>query len=209
MQSLDDAGNVVKPGYRGEHDVNPESKTETYAAARFHIQAHRGLVEDEKVGPDHQGGDQDDLLVVPLGIGAHLLGRIEVELVDQLVPVDLVEVAMDAPEQRQGLRSGQRRPQVRLAGHEGHATVRLDGLAVTVETEDRPAALGRLAQPEEKADRGRLARPIGPEITDDLALGNFEVEVIECHDLAVALCEAFGAYGRVRHLQASSAGLYN
>jgi glucose-6-phosphate 1-dehydrogenase len=35
--SLDDAGNVVKPGYRGEHDVAPESKTETYAAARFHI----------------------------------------------------------------------------------------------------------------------------------------------------------------------------
>ena len=35
--SLDDAGNVVKPGYRGEHDVNPESKTETYAAARLHI----------------------------------------------------------------------------------------------------------------------------------------------------------------------------
>ena len=35
--SVDDAGNVVKPGYRGEHDVNPESKTETYAAARLHI----------------------------------------------------------------------------------------------------------------------------------------------------------------------------
>ncbi len=28
---------MVKPGYRGEKDVNPESKTETYAAARFHI----------------------------------------------------------------------------------------------------------------------------------------------------------------------------
>ena len=35
--SLDDAGNVVKPGYRGEHDVAPDSKTETYAAARLHI----------------------------------------------------------------------------------------------------------------------------------------------------------------------------
>jgi glucose-6-phosphate 1-dehydrogenase len=35
--SLDDQGNVIKPGYRQEHDVNPESKTETYAAARFHI----------------------------------------------------------------------------------------------------------------------------------------------------------------------------
>src|ERR1043165_5277920 len=34
---LDDAGKVVKPGYRQEKDVNPESKTETYAAARLHI----------------------------------------------------------------------------------------------------------------------------------------------------------------------------
>ena len=34
---LDDAGKVVKPGYRQEKDVNPASKTETYAAARLHI----------------------------------------------------------------------------------------------------------------------------------------------------------------------------
>lgn len=34
---LDDKGNVVKPGYRQEKDVNPESKTETYTAARFCI----------------------------------------------------------------------------------------------------------------------------------------------------------------------------
>jgi glucose-6-phosphate 1-dehydrogenase len=33
----DDKGKVIKPGYRGEKDVNPESKTETYAAARLHI----------------------------------------------------------------------------------------------------------------------------------------------------------------------------
>ncbi len=34
---LDDKGQIVKPGYRQEKDVNPESKTETYAAARYHI----------------------------------------------------------------------------------------------------------------------------------------------------------------------------
>ncbi|HEV2919376.1 MAG TPA: glucose-6-phosphate dehydrogenase, partial [Actinomycetota bacterium] len=34
---LDDAGTVVKPGYRQEKDVAPESKTETFAAARLHI----------------------------------------------------------------------------------------------------------------------------------------------------------------------------
>jgi glucose-6-phosphate 1-dehydrogenase len=34
---LDDEGTVVKPGYRQEKDVDPRSKTETFAAARFHI----------------------------------------------------------------------------------------------------------------------------------------------------------------------------
>lgn len=35
--SLDPLGQKLKPGYREEKDVHPESKTETYAAARFHI----------------------------------------------------------------------------------------------------------------------------------------------------------------------------
>jgi len=34
---LDADGKIAKPGYRGEKDVNPRSKTETYAAARLHI----------------------------------------------------------------------------------------------------------------------------------------------------------------------------
>ncbi|HEY6461301.1 MAG TPA: glucose-6-phosphate dehydrogenase [Polyangiaceae bacterium] len=35
--SRDDAGKIIKPGYRGEKDVKPDSNTETYAAARLHI----------------------------------------------------------------------------------------------------------------------------------------------------------------------------
>jgi glucose-6-phosphate 1-dehydrogenase len=38
---LDDAGQVVKPGYRQERGVNPESNTETYAAVRLHIDNER------------------------------------------------------------------------------------------------------------------------------------------------------------------------
>lgn len=34
---LDDKGNVVKPGYRQEKNVDPQSNTETYAATRIHI----------------------------------------------------------------------------------------------------------------------------------------------------------------------------
>jgi glucose-6-phosphate 1-dehydrogenase len=35
--SADGTGQAIKPGYREEKDVNPASNTETYAAARFHI----------------------------------------------------------------------------------------------------------------------------------------------------------------------------
>lgn len=35
--AVDDTGKVLRPGYRDEKDVSPESKTETYAAARLHI----------------------------------------------------------------------------------------------------------------------------------------------------------------------------
>jgi glucose-6-phosphate 1-dehydrogenase len=35
--SHDGTGKAIKPGYREEKDVNPQSDTETYAAARFHI----------------------------------------------------------------------------------------------------------------------------------------------------------------------------
>ena len=35
--SLDGSGALLKPGYRAEKDVSPQSKTETYAAARLHI----------------------------------------------------------------------------------------------------------------------------------------------------------------------------
>jgi glucose-6-phosphate 1-dehydrogenase len=34
---LDELGNMIRPGYREEKDVNPRSTTETYAAVRLHI----------------------------------------------------------------------------------------------------------------------------------------------------------------------------
>ena len=39
--SFDDKGGIKKPGYRQETDVNPESNTETFAAAKFQIDNER------------------------------------------------------------------------------------------------------------------------------------------------------------------------
>ena len=58
------------------------------------VQAAGGLVQHEQVGPGHEGGDEDDLLAVALGVLADLLGGVEVEALDELVPVGGVDLAL-------------------------------------------------------------------------------------------------------------------
>ena len=163
------------------------------------IQPARRLVQDEQVGAGHQRGDQDDLLPVALGVGADLLGRIELEPRDQLVPVHLIDAPLDTAEELKGLGAGEGRPQVRLTGHERQAAVRLDGLAMAVEAEDLAPPLGRVDEPQQQADRRGLARPVGAQVTDHLTLGNLKIEVIEGCDAAVALRQPLRAYGGSSH----------
>ena len=82
-----------------------------------------GLVEHEQVGARHQGGDEQYLLPVALGVGPDLLGRIEVEPLDQLVAVRGVDPALDPPQEMKCLGPGERRPQVGLAGDVGEPPV--------------------------------------------------------------------------------------
>ena len=163
------------------------------------IEPARRLVQDEQVGAGHQRGDQDDLLPVALGVGADLLGGIELEPRDQLVPVRLIDAPLDTAEELKGLGAGEGRPQVRLTGHERQAAVRLDGLAMAVEAEDLAPPLGRVDEPQQQADRRGLARPVGAQVTDHLTLGDLEIEVIEGCDAAVALRQPLRAYGGSSH----------
>ena len=72
--SRDDEGKVVKPGYRGEKDVNPESKTETYAAARLHIDNWRweGVPDLSALGQGAVEARHRDHRRVQEGAGGHL-----------------------------------------------------------------------------------------------------------------------------------------
>jgi hypothetical protein len=99
----------------------------------------------------------------------------------------------------EGLGAGERRPEIRLSRHECQATVSLDGLALAVEPEDLAPTLCGADEPQQQTDRGRLASPVGPEVSRDLALGDFEVEVVEGSDAGVSLGEAFCAYSRWSH----------
>ena len=51
------------------------------------IQAARRFVQDQQLWPVHEGLNETELLTVPLGVGAHLLREIEVELVHHSLQV--------------------------------------------------------------------------------------------------------------------------
>ena len=57
------------------------------------VQPGRRLVEDQQLDVGGQRGDQRDLLAVALGVGAALLGRVELEALEQLGAALLVEPA--------------------------------------------------------------------------------------------------------------------
>jgi hypothetical protein len=74
--------------------------------------------------------------------------------------------------------------------------VRLDGLALAVDPEDLASPLGGRDEPQNESDGGRLARPVGTQVSDDLALGDLEVEMVEGGDVAVTLGESLRPDGR-------------
>jgi hypothetical protein len=156
------------------------------------VQAARRLVQQQQIGPGHQPGDQDELLAVALGVGPHLLGGIELEPLEQQVPVDDVDVPLNATKQVERLRSGERGPQADLAGHVRDATVGLHRVSLAVDAEDLRPTRGRPDQPEQQPDRRRLARAVRSQVADHLSLSHLEVEgdqgpgVAEC--LGQILC---------------------
>ena len=58
------------------------------------------------------------------------------------------------------------------------------GVCDDVETGDARMAGGWFQQRHEHAHRGRLAGPVRPEKTEDLAFGDGEVDIVDGHDLA-------------------------
>ena len=142
--------------------------------------------------------DQDDLLPVPLGVGPDLLGRDRARTGRSARP---------GRPRRPGPGRGPSRCRVSAPVSDGHrfaspgTKARRRWASTGWRWQSRPkisaAPRGRADQPEQQPDRGRLARAVGPEVTDHLALADLEVEVVEGGDGAVALRQALRAYGRV------------
>ena len=64
------------------------------------VQAGGRLVEDQQVRRRCERGDQGDLLPVALGVGAALLGRVELEALQHLGPARVVDRGAAHPQQQ-------------------------------------------------------------------------------------------------------------
>ena len=77
--------------------------------------------------------------------------------------------AVQPAEQLERLAPGQLRPQERLAGDEGDALVRVDGIAPRVEPKQLGPTARRAMKPEQQPERRRLARAVRTQVAEDLA----------------------------------------
>src|SRR5690606_11971308 len=86
------------------------------------------LVQDQQVDVGGERGDQGDLLPVPLGVGAALLGRVQLEAVDQLGAAARVQAAAQASVEVDDLAAGEVAPERHVAGDVGDPAVDLHGV---------------------------------------------------------------------------------
>ena len=130
--------------------------------------------------------------LLPLRVLAEAPARVEVERVDQPRDVGPVDAAAQVPEVLDRLGAGQAVVQVELAGQVADPAMDRDRIGGRLDAEHLGAAGGRTDEVEQDAHRRRLARAVGPEEAEDLALGDLEVELDDASVLAVGLGQAFG-----------------
>jgi hypothetical protein len=163
------------------------------------VRPARRLVEQQQLDVGRQPGDERDLLPVALGIGAALLGRVQVEALEQLGAPVLVEPPAQAAEEVDRLAAGEVRPQAHVTRDVGQATVQRDRVRPRVAAQKtRKAGVGA-EESEQHADRRRLPRAVGAEEAVHLALGNVEVEAVERPHAPEGLDET-GGRDCIRHV---------
>jgi hypothetical protein len=154
---------------RGEEHGLPALLCLAHRLAEGHLhqraKAAGRLVEDQQLGAACEGRDQLHLLPVPVREHAHLLARVELKALDQLLAVASVSAAAHASEELERLRTRQCRPQVGLRGDVGHAAMGLDRLRPGVDAEELRPPGARAQQP----DRRRLAGTVRPQVAVHLA----------------------------------------
>ncbi len=139
---------------------------------------------------DASAATERDLLTVALGVGASLLRRVQVELLDQVCSPLFVQPAPEPAEQVDDLTTAEVRPEVHVAGDVGEAAVQVHGVGPRVAVE-QPDLAGIGAQEAQEDPNGRgLAGTVRPDEPVDLAGIDGEVQAVEGTDVAEGLDEA-------------------
>lgn len=185
-------------------DLGQDMAGEQYRLARFlrlrddvleddlheRVESGRGLVQEQQLRVGRERGDDGDLLPVALGVRPALLGRVEVEAFDQLVPAPPVQSAAQLGKQVDGLAAGQVRPELDVTGYVGEPPVQGDGVFPRVLAEQLGGAGVGAQEPEQDADGGRLAGAVGAEEAVDLTGVDGEVEAVQCVRAAERLVQS-------------------
>ena len=134
-------------------------------------------------------------LPIALRVGAPLLARVELEDVAEVcaafcVGLPIALASAQAGDQVDRLASAESGPEADVARNVGDAAMQRDGIRPRVQPEDGRRSSRAAHQPEQDAERGGLAGPVGAEEAVDLAGRDAEVEAVECSDPAEGLAEA-------------------
>ena len=184
----DDAHPVTQPLDLGQDVARQQDRVAAGAEVvdagledRLHdrVEARRRLVQDEELDVGGQRRHERHLLPVALGVAASLLGRVQLEALDQVAPAGLVDPAPQPAEQVDHLAAGQVRPQVHVAGHVGQPAVQGRGVAPGVAVEEAYVAGVRSQEPQQDPDGRRLAGAVRPEEAVHLPRGHDQVEAVQ------------------------------
>lgn len=158
----------------------------------FHqrVEPGRWLVEQQQLDVGGERGDERHLLPVAFGVGAALLGRVELEPFEQVISTSVIKPTPQPAEEVDDLTAGQLGPQRDIARDVGETTVQLGAVSPRIPTEHRHRAAVGPQHAEKYPDGGRLPRSVRAQEAVHLPAADLEVEPIERHGSSEVLLQA-------------------
>ncbi len=156
------------------------------------VEPGRRLVQEQEAGAaDQRPGDAEALAhAVRVAADAVLGPAGEIDGVERRVDLRARVAAVERRDELEVLAAREVGVEARRLDEARDALERAHAVDHRVAPEEPRAAAARADQPEQHAQRRRLARAVGPEVAVDVARLDGQVDVVDRRDLAVGLDEA-------------------